>query len=303
MASLIELPVEMIAMIVIYLTKRGVLSLSLTCRYLRSVSHLAHWRVNAKELMCMPPKLHRRIRTLDLDKKVNTGPPSGAVFTLLRESLSAFRNIRVLHIDRNWARDDDSNYLISRLSLVSLHLHNYGQKMPTSWPTTLRTLVIRDIFADHVGGNLENLHTLDCAGTRVLSITGVGHRLKELYARGSRLTEVPPCTNLRCLDISYTPIKRVPCLPYLTRLYVNHSRVRQIPNTLSQLVYLDISGTSISRIPPNSKLVVIREQECENLKNVPNHSVLRRATTFPSPNDKTAKSRAGIRSKNARKSR
>lgn len=118
--------------------------------------------------------------------------------------------------------------------------------------------------------NLKKIKLDDCHFECIIPETYT--KLEEIYCINSRLKEIPdiptlkkltfscytikPVTipdtlvNLIELDVSYTLIKEIPdTLINLEELYVCESRINKIPGTLVNLQYLDVSETEIKEIP------------------------------------------------------
>lgn len=267
------LPAEVLAVMVRHLDQRSICAMMRTCRSWRGLYTLHKWEIASHELPYIPEHLCRHVHTLRLEgalalKSAKPNPSPKQVFGFLRRHIHLFTRLHTLHLNRRWAKEEDSNTLVPKLPVHSLYIYEYGQELPTKWPETMRVLVIRDMFTTHIEGNLGSLQTLDCGNSRMEIINGIRPSLVELYVRGTQLMSVPDfCTNIKRLNLSCTRVKTVPNLPKLTHLDVSRTRVKSLPDTLVNLVHLNISRTSIRKISPAyTKLRVLKAQECPLLE-------------------------------------
>lgn len=261
---MIALPNEVLGLVVNYLDRRSVCALMQTCRAMQPLYSLRQWEITSREVVRIPLHLCEHVSTLRLDDSAE----ASEVFTLLHARAQLFTRLETIHLNRRWARCVDSNTFLQKVPVRSLYLYEYGQELPTVWPTTLRVLVIRDMFTTRVQGNLDSLQTFDCGNSRMEIISGIKPSLVELYVRSTRLRSVPDyCTNLRRLNLSGTRVTSIPDLPKLTHLDVSRTAVSKLPETLVELVHLNISQTKIRRLSPNyTKLRVLKAQECPLLE-------------------------------------
>lgn len=266
------LPPEVLEVMVRHLDQRSICTMMRTCRSWRGLYTLHGWEIASHELPHIPKHLCKYVHTLRLEgasesfTKPNSSPKQ--VFSFLYKHAHLFTRLHTLHLNRRWAKEEDSNTLVPKLPVHSLYIYEYGQELPTKWPETMRVLVIRDMFTTHIEGNLGSLQTLDCGNSRMEIISGIKPSLVELYVRGTQLMSVPDfCTNIKRLNLSCTRVKSVPNLPKLTHLDVSRTRVKSLPDTLVNLVHLNISRTPIRKISSAyTKLRVLKAQECPLLE-------------------------------------
>lgn len=254
---LTRLPAELLVMILVLLSQSEAAKFISTCRRMRRLRRFYPWVMNEKQFMLAPQAaeiLHLRptcdFKSQDLLQKL--------------ELPAMLRRVKSLHIAR-WL---DVRHLISDTSIQTIYYYGNNGSLPTAWPTTLRTLVLRDIVTTQVDGNLDNLRVFSCNNSRMRELPKMP-RLRGLYARHTHLEQIPELPELLRMNISHTAVKVLPELFKLTHLDVSYTLVSVIPSGLINLEHLNISSSQVTEISAKHRQLRVLKALYTELRKIP----------------------------------
>lgn len=235
---MLDLPIDLLIIILTLLPQPDASRFICTCRRLRKLRRFYSWVMNETQFL----RASRAAATLYLRPAHDT---EGQKLLQKLEKPRILCKVRILHIAR-WL---DARHLLPNTNIHTIYYYGNRGILPTMWPPTLRTLILRDIVTTQIEGDFSNLRVFSCNNSRMRELPKMP-QLLALYARHTKLDRIPDHEDLHRVNISHTLVEMVPNLMKLTHLDVSYTLVSIIPDCLICLEHLNISSSQVTKLSP-----------------------------------------------------
>lgn len=254
---MLELPVELLVLILTLLSQVDASRFISTCKRLRRLRRYYPWVMNETQFM----RASYAAEILYLRPACDSA--HGALLSKL-ESPKILRRVRSLHISRAL----DVRRVLPQTSIHTIYYYGNRGTLPTEWPKHLRTLVLRDIVTTSVTGDFSHLRTFSCNNSRMRELPTMP-QLRALYARHTNLKAIPTLPELQRLNISHTAVECVPELTKLTHLDISYTLTTSIPDSLICLEHLNISSSQVSKLSATHRRLRVLKAMNTELQSIP----------------------------------